>query len=112
MEAYFILDEHGEPLPVSDKEVWSRWFEQADLSVARTGITADITILTTFRGVDEGETGAAPLLFHTRVFGGVLDGEEVLHGTRAAALAGHDALTEWCRIGNSPDLGIAEDQIT
>ena len=112
MEGYFVLDERGEPLLERDMEAWTRWFERADRSVARTVIAADVTVLTTFRGVGEtDETGEAPALFETRVFGGILDGEEAWHRSRAEAIAGHDRLAEFCRIGNTADLGITEDQL-
>jgi len=112
MESYFVLDDRGEPIPETDIEAWCRWFERADRSVARGTVTPDVTVLTTFRGVDDAaEAGAPPLLFESRVFGGILDGEEVLHASRADALAGHADLIHWCRIGNSPDCGITEDQL-
>lgn len=113
MEQYFVLDERGEPVPETDIDVWTRWFEQADLGVARSAITPEVTVLTTFRGgVDEAlEPGEVPLLFETRVFGGVLDGEELRHGSRAEALAGHAWLAEWCRAGSAPDHGLCADDL-
>ena len=80
--------------------------------VARTAISGEITVLTTFRGVGEtDESGQAPPLFETRVFGGILAGEERWHRTRAEALRGHERLAEWCRIGNAYNHGISEDQL-
>jgi hypothetical protein len=112
MNAYFVLDELGEPQPEHDLEAWTRWFEQADRSIARTAIGAAVVVLTTFRGVvDATEPGDAPRLFETRVFGGVLDGEEHGHSTRTEALAAHSALAEWCRIGNAPDAGVNEQTL-
>lgn len=107
---YFTLDERGQPLPENDLEAWTRWFESADRCVARTVVTPTVTVLTTFTGVHDAE-GEPPLLFETRVFGGVLDAEEVLHRTRGEALAGHGELVEWCRKGNSPDLSIREEDV-
>lgn len=109
MERYFVLDERGEPQLERDLDAWIRWFEQADRSIARTTVSPEVTVLTTFRGVEESPD--APRLFETRVFGGVLDGEEVAHKTRALALESHAALADWCRIGNSPDAGITEDML-
>ena len=110
MEGYFVLDERGEPILERNLEAWTRWFERADRSIARTVIAADVIVLTTFRGVGETDgSGEAPPLFETRVFGGVLDGEEVWHRSRSEAVAGHDVLADWCRLGTSPDLGITED---
>jgi hypothetical protein len=112
LEMYFVLDEQGEPLPVSDFEEWVQWCDRADRGVARTVVAADVVVLTTFNGVDEVVDGQTPLLFETRVFGGVLDGEAVQHSTRADALAAHAKLVEWCRMGNSPGTGLTDDQIT
>jgi hypothetical protein len=113
MEAYFVLDDRGEPIPEADFEAWSRWFERADRSVARGTAGPDVTVLTTFRGVDSAAAaGMPPLLFESRVFGGILDGEQRLHVSRADALVGHAVLVEWCRIGSLPNHGITQEQIT
>ena len=112
MELYFVLDEHGEPQLETDVDAWARWFEQADRAIARTVVKPDVAVLTTFRGVDEvPSVGGMPKLFDTRVFGGVLDGEEAQHRTRAEAVAGHASLAEWCRVGNGPDAGVSEEQL-
>ena len=111
MDGYFVLDEHGEPVPEPDLEVWTRWFERADRSISRTNVTPEISVLTTFRGVAEsGETGE-PALFETRIFGGILDGEEVRHRSRSEALDSHAVLAEWCRIALLPSHGITEEQL-
>ena len=76
--------------------------------MARTVVTSEVTVLTTFSGVDHSTQGEPPRLFETRVFGGVLDSEERGTRTRADALEAHAALAEWCRIGASPDCGVTE----
>ena len=112
MEGYFVLNDRGEPVPESDLEAWTRWFEHADRSIARTVIGADVTVLTTFRGVaDTDETGMVVGLFETRVFGGLLDGEELRHATRTEAVDRHARLAEWCRIAGLPTHGITEEQL-
>jgi hypothetical protein len=111
-EVYFMLDEQGDPLQVSDPEAWARWFEQTDRCIARTTVTGSVVVLTTFEGVDQVSAGQLPLLFGTFVFGGVLDGEEVRHATRTAALEAHARVTELCRAGTFPDYGITEEQIS
>ena len=112
MEGYFVLDERGEPVPEKDLEAWTRWFERADRSVGRTIVAPHITVLTTFRGIAEpGEKADQPALFESRVFGGVLDGEEIRHRTRADALAAHEQLAEWCRIGSTPNYGLSDEQL-
>ena len=113
MELYFVLDEHGEPVRERDLDAWSRWFARADRSIARSIVGPDITVLTTFNGVDDvPDAKAVPKLFESRVFGGILDGELIQHCTRAEATAGHAELVEWCRIGTLPNLGITKADIT
>ena len=112
MDGYFVLNDRGEPIPERDLETWTRWFERADRSIGRTAVAPEITVLTTFRGVvDSDDTGATPALFETRVFGGILDGEEVRHRTRAEAMDGHAVLAEWCRIATLPSHGITDEQL-
>ena len=111
MEGYFVLDNRGEPVPERDFNAWTRWFERADRSISRTIVTPEILVLTTFRGVIEPDETGDPALFETRVFGGILDGEEVRHRTRSEAVDGHAALAEWCRIAVLPDHGVTKEQI-
>jgi hypothetical protein len=114
MESYFVLDERGEPRAEHNIDVWTRWFEHADRSVARTVVTPEVTVLTTFRGVDESTPPGStelPCLFETRVFGGVLDGTEGHHRTRAEALAAHAELADWCRAGSAPGFGLRAEMI-
>jgi hypothetical protein len=113
MELYFVLDKHGEPVRELDMEAWSRWFAHADRSVARTAVSPNVTVLTTFNGVDDvPHANATPKLFQSRVFGGVLDGEVRQHCTRTEARVQHHELVVWCRIGNSKNAGITEADIT
>ncbi len=112
VEEYFVLDEQGEPRREPDLEVWTRWFEHADRGIARTAVTPQVTVLTTFRGVNLFEPGHPPKLFETRVFGGVLDGEERQTPTRSEAMAVHSELADWCRIGNAPNAGTAEGTLS
>ena len=112
MPMYFVLDDQGEPQRETDFDAWSGWFERADRRIARTVVSADVTVLTTFIGVDESAADdAEPLLFSTRIFGGVLNAEELLRRTRAEGLAAHAEIVEWCRIGNAPGAGVTEDEI-
>jgi|SRR5688572_142367 len=112
MELYFVLDEHGEPIRERDLDAWSRWFARADRCVARTIVGPNITVLTTFNGVDDVPNAQAiPKLFESRVFGGILDGELIQRCTRAEATAAHAELVQWCRIGTLPNVGITEADI-
>jgi hypothetical protein len=112
MELYFVLNEHGEPVRERNLEAWSRWFAQADRSIARSTVAPGITVLTTFNGVyDVPGPDSAPKLFESRVFGGILDGEVVQHCTRAEARLQHAELVEWCRIGALPHAGITDGDL-
>ena len=112
MELYFVLNEHGEPLLERDIEAWSRWFAQADRSIARSTVAPNVTVLTTFNGVGKvPEPNSIPKLFESRVFGGVLDGEVVRHCTRADATAEHLELVAWCRIAAAPNHGFVEEDL-
>lgn len=112
MELYFVLDEHGEPVRERDVEAWSRWFAQADRSIARSTVSPNVTVLTTFNGVDDvPDPDALPRLFESRVFGGILDGEVVQHFTRADALIEHAELVAWCHIGSAPNAGFTESDL-
>jgi hypothetical protein len=111
MDGYFILDDRGNPSQETDFAAWTRWFEQADRSVARTVITPEVTVLTTFSGVDHSTQGDPPRLFETRVFGGVLDAEEARHATKTEAVTAHTSLAEWCRQGASTNHGVSEQDL-
>jgi len=106
MDGYFVLDARGEPVEEKDFTAWTRWFEQADRSVARTIVTPEVMVVTTFSGFDHHAQGGAPRLFETRVGGGVLDGEETRHASKAEALRAHAALVAWCRVGASENWGV------
>lgn len=112
MEEYFVLGEDGEPRRETDVESWTQWFEHADRNIARTIVLPHVTVLTTFSGVyNPVESDSAPRLFETRVFGGVLDGEEITSASRAEAVAAHSDLAEWCRIGNASDAGVTKEML-
>jgi hypothetical protein len=112
MELYFVLNEHGEPVPERDVDAWSRWFARANRSIARSAVAPNVTVLTTFNGVyDVASPESIPKLFESRVFGGILDGELIQHRTRAEATLLHAELVEWCRIGALPNAGITEADI-
>ena len=94
----YILDDAWNPVPVTDVLAWGRWMETHERHLshdiqedARDGKT--IRISTVFLGIDHqfGLSGP-PVLWETMVFGGVLDGYQDRYTSRAAALAGHQAV--------------------
>ena len=111
MEGYFVLDDRGEPVPERNLEAWTRWFERADRSISRTIVTPEITVLTTFRGVDRPDATArrpcsrpaCSAAFSTARSSGTAPATE--------AIDAHAVLAEWCRIASLPTHGITADQI-
>jgi len=101
---YYILDDAGEPKPV-DIETWAPWFD-ASVTDRRSVIAQDrdegpdrveILVSTVFLGIDHSFGSNAfqphaPVLWETLVMGGLLDGEMDRYTSRAAALAGHQAM--------------------
>lgn len=102
MELYFVLDPNGIPVQELNPELWTDWYEKTNVGIARTIITSDMMVLTTFAGcieVSEEEflNGADAKPFETIVFGGPLDKERKNYKTKEEALAGHANMVEWCR---------------
>jgi hypothetical protein len=94
-DLYYMLNEHGEPVPVADVLEWMRWFERAgeQRRVAQTEVFPDVEVSTVFLGLDHGFVDhEPPILWETLVFGGKLDGEMMRYTTRAKAEAGHHAM--------------------
>lgn len=96
---YFTLDEHGEPQPCGDLDVWAVWMEQARRD-RRLVIAQDkdesgdgtIMVSTVFLGLNHNWGSGPPILFETLVFGSVLDGEMDRYFTRDEAFRGHLAM--------------------
>ena len=102
METHFMFDDRGEVMTAIDVDRWEAWLETADLGVARTIVSRDVAVVTTFVPLEEdGEAAATPQPFVTRVFGGMLDGDERRSPSRSDAESTHDNVVEWCRAGES-----------
>lgn len=98
----YILDANGDPQPCEDWQTWGQFMESRD--ARRVAVDMDegnetdgtrVRVSTIFLGVDHrwGDDGP-PVLWETMVFGGVLDGEMDRYTSRAAALAGHQAMCQ------------------
>ena len=85
----YIL-EGREPKAVDDVIEWARWFEKADLHVAKTKILSDVEVSTVFLGLDHNFSGGEPILFETMIFGGKYDQYQERYATWAEAEAGHE----------------------
>jgi hypothetical protein len=111
MQQFYVLDDAGVPQQTSE-QAFAEWVASADVGIARTVVSASVAVVTTFDGVAVADpAGGAPRLFETRVYGGVLDGEEARHGSRDEAMVGHSHLVAWCRVGESADYGVTADQL-
>lgn len=98
---YYILDEYGDPVPMSPG-VWTLWHTSPErCRIARDDI-GKVRVSTVFLGIDHDPTGPEPLLFESVVFGGEHDGWTERHATREAALAAHKEMVEAVRDYSPP----------
>jgi hypothetical protein len=105
---YFILNDAGQPQPV-DLETWAAWYTPDKMDqriIARDRDEApnaeDVLVSTVFLALDHSFGEGPPVLWETLVFGGPLDGEMDRYTSRAAALAGHQAMCQRVAAARSP----------
>jgi hypothetical protein len=97
MRLYYVLDDDGQPKPVSDVVEWGRWFEAAKRQVADTMVGC-VRISTVFLGLDHSFSDDGPLIvFETMIFGGSLNGEQDRYASREQAIEGHAAAVQRVR---------------
>jgi hypothetical protein len=100
----YILDEHGNPQPCDDLDTWAAWL-QTHNAERQIGDDRDegpnghaIRISTIFLGLDQrllpDIEGGHPILWETRVFGGLLHGQMARYTSRASAAAGHQVMCQ------------------
>lgn len=88
MNDYYVLDGH-EVVAAQDIVSWSRWFEKAGRTVAKTKL-GDAEVSTVFLAMNHAfSPRSKPVLFETLVFGGPLDQEMDRYHTWDEAEAGH-----------------------
>jgi hypothetical protein len=102
MNFYYILDEHGEPQPMTDVLAWGLWFDRASRDRSRiiqqdyVEGTADdqrVGVSTVFLGLDHNFTATGPpVLWESLVFGTALNGQQRRYTSKAAAIRGHQDL--------------------
>lgn len=97
-----MLNANGEPEPCDDLLTWGRWMQTAERHVAHDLDEGDdgrtIRVSTVFLGLDHKfSSHGPPVLWETMVFGGLLDGEQDRYTSKAAALAGHQAMCQRVR---------------
>jgi hypothetical protein len=80
------------PLVATEFAEWALWFETANRRVAFTQAKS-ASVSTVFLGTDQALLpGDPPILFETKVFGGVSDGEVRRYATWDEAERGHRAV--------------------
>jgi hypothetical protein len=84
----YILDSTGEPAVEPDLLVWAAWYEQANVTIAKTEV-GEAKVSTVFLGTDHSWGHGPLLLFETMTFGGKYDEYQWRYSTRAEAEAGH-----------------------
>jgi hypothetical protein len=86
---YWIFDQDGEPLMVTEAECmeWSILNGPACRTIARTTLSPQVEVSTVLL---QSSTGNFP--FETMVFGGQLDGDRLLSRSRADAEYEHDRM--------------------
>ena len=97
----YILDANGDPQPCEGLLTGGRFMEgrdarrvAVDMEEGNEAEGARVRVSTVFLGLDHRWGGGPPVLWETLVFGGVLDGEMDRYTSRAAALAGHQAMCQ------------------
>lgn len=64
---YFILDKHGEPVPVATVIEWATWFEREKRQVGLTHF-GPLVVSTVFLGLDHGWGDGPPVIWETMIF--------------------------------------------
>lgn len=92
----FILDDNGNPVPISDALQWAKWFNKTERRiVAKTEIDPGVEVSTVFLGLDHNYAMMSdpmkykPVLWETMVFGGVMDQFQCRYNSLENAKAGH-----------------------
>lgn len=86
---YFILNENGDPISMTDAIGFAQWFEKANRHLAKTELSG-FYISTVFLGINHAFGGGDPVLWETMIFGLTGDDEyQDRHTNKRDALLGH-----------------------
>jgi hypothetical protein len=110
MTGKYILDANGTPIECDDLLMWAQWFETATNRRVAYNKIPEGEISTVFLGLDHnfGDKGP-PVLYETKVFGGILDGEQDRYSTVVEAKEGHLKMVERVLASkNSRDVSFEE----
>jgi hypothetical protein len=88
---YYILNDKGEPIHVTDVMEWARWFGQgSEQRIVAQNKLGSVMISTVFLGLDHSFTSSGPpLLYETMIFGGEHDGYQTRCSTYEQAVEMH-----------------------
>ena len=94
MNSFYIMDDLGNPVQAISVEVWAKWFEKADRTIARSECNTPaepetVLVSTVFIGIDQSFGRGLPLIYETMVFGGKYDQHQNRYSTLEDSLAGH-----------------------
>ena len=99
---YYVLDEHGEPLPTTSLEAEGQLRDGPSRRVAWTDIDDKTAVSTVFLCIDHSfEPNDKPVLWETMVRRNGYFNEQWRYSSRAEAEAGHTAVVAWLR-GEGP----------
>ena len=100
MSSRFILDNLGEPRPVSFEEYVAKMSDPYNTKerhrIGKTDI-GETTVSTVFLSINHNFGKGRPILWETLVFGGPLDGECYRYETRLQAGQGHEKMVQRVR---------------
>lgn len=110
---HWILDENGEPKPVSLME-WAKWFEDVKHRIVDNTQVGIFEVSTVFLGLDHGWGQGPPVLWETMIFCGepgderpLSQSEHPLHLSSWRYTSKHDALVGHAR---AVELALAASQ--
>ena len=109
-QLFYMLDEHQQPIAITDIETWGRWRQTANKTVGkdtyhdREGIPSVVS--TVFLGIDHNlcEGNGPPVLWETLVFGGPLDMEMTRYTSYQAAVTGHQDMCRRVEASLNPSM--------
>jgi hypothetical protein len=89
--AYYVLDDEGNHVPANFTE-WIMFCDNKDNRRPALDRFESVAIFTYFSGLDRFNDGSKPLLWHTEIAGGPLDGALYANVDQRSAMLFHDLL--------------------
>jgi hypothetical protein len=88
---FYLLDDHGKPVPEPDIPRWGEWFERPENRMLwHDDLPNDVSVSTVFLGIDHNPRDRGPpILWETMIFGGPHDQYQKRYTSSADAFKGH-----------------------